>query len=398
LVHRAAIIAVAATTLALTACADTTANGSSSSESDSSPIEISAILSSSGGASFLGTGEQKSLEALQDHLNAQGGADGREVKFTFLDDQTTPAVAVQLARGLADDGDAAFIGPSLASTCGAVAPIVSAGDLVSYCGSPSVEPGADSFMFSSSVGSKQRFQSMLGYFADQGWTKVAYISANDATGQDGRAQLEASLPDADPSIEIVANESYEITDSSLAAQAGRIAEADPDVVIGWNSDTTFGTILSSLKQAGVTAPVITSEANMNLDLMSAYEAAIPSNLLFATSQWANYSLDETGPSADARTEWVSALSDAGLTPNATYSLMWDSANMVINAMASGATTATEVQDYINAQTEYVGILGTYDFSAGDQRGLTMDSVVIAQWDSSEKLWAPVSGPAGAPLE
>ena len=389
-----AALTVSAAIVALTAgCASTPTE-----PSDTEPVIIPALLSISGGASFLGSGEKAALEALQDSVNADGGINGRDLEFEFLDDQTTPAVAAQLARGLVDEGVPAFLGPSLASTCGAVAPLIQASGPVSYCASPSVRPAAGSFQFSSSVGSYDQFDSMLNYFESEGWSRIAYIAASDATGQDGREQLPRSIDESDGDFEVVASESYETSDTALSAQATRIAAADPDVVIAWNSDASFGTVLSSLKQAGVTVPVITSMANMNLDLMESYAPNMPERLLFSTSEWPNYMLDETGPSADLRKEWVDILATKDLTPNATYSLAWDSALLLIDALRNGATTAAEIQDHINGLTDFAGILGTYDFSNDDQRGITVDNVIVAEWDKELGAWPPVSGPAGRSLD
>jgi branched-chain amino acid transport system substrate-binding protein len=366
---------------------------------DTSPLKISAILSLSGGASFVGAGEKAALEALQSSVNEGGGVNGRELRFNFLDDQTTPAVAAQLARGLSDDGESVFLGPSLSSTCGAVAPLLVEKGPVSFCASPSVRPKSESFQFSASTGSYDQFHSILRFFSDEGWDRVAYISATDATGQDGKVQLKRSLDETEAKgLTVVAEESYEITDTSLAAQATRIAASDPDVVIGWTSGASFGTVLSALKQAGVTAPVITSMANMDVKVMDSYSSNMPERLLFSTAQWPNYLLKEDGPSAEARKRWVSILEKAGLTPNATHSLAWDAALLVLDALENGADDAASVQDHINGLTEFPGIFGNYDFSTRDQRGLTIDSVIVAEWDAKLKAWPPVSAPGGMPLK
>jgi branched-chain amino acid transport system substrate-binding protein len=366
---------------------------------DKEPIRIDAILSLTGGAAFLGTGEMNSLEVLQDAVNAQGGVDGRDIEFNFLDDKSTPAVAVQLARGLVDEGVSAFVGPSLGSTCGAVAPLLEAKGPVSYCLSPVVHPAEDSFQFSAAVGSDAQFDSMANYFRSQGWNKIAYLAATDVTGQDGKAQLERMLAAEENSdLEAVAIEAYELTDTSVAAQAARITASKPDVVVAWTSGTSFGTVLNGLDQAGNTVPVITSNANMTFEQMDEYESFAPESLLFSVPEWPNYSLDESGPNADARTEWVEALADADYEPNAVRSLSWDAGRLIVDALKSGAETPEAIQDHINGLSDFPGIFGTYDFTTGDQRGITIDNVIVAEWEKGDRLWRPVSGPAGNELE
>ncbi|MCW2684853.1 MAG: receptor ligand binding region family protein [Blastococcus sp.] len=399
--RRRALVAGTSSVLAcllLTACGGAETDSASSGDGGA-PIEINAILSISGGAAFLGTGEMHNLEVLQDTVNADGGIDGREIKFNFLDDKSTPAVAVQLARGLIDDGVHAFVGPSLGATCGAVAPLIAEKGPVSYCLSPVVHPPKDSYQFSAAVGSDSQFDSMANYFRSEGWTKIAYIAATDVTGQDGKAQFERMLAAEENSeLEAVTVESYELTDTSVAAQAARIAESDPDVVIAWTSGTSFGTVLNGLDQAGVTVPVITSNANMTLEQMDEYEPFAPSSMLFSVPEWPNYALDESGPTADARKEWVDALADADYQPNATLSLSQDAGRLIIDALKAGADSADAIQDHINGLSDFPGVFGAYDFTTGDQRGITIENVIVAEWDKDERLWTPVSGPAGEELK
>jgi branched-chain amino acid transport system substrate-binding protein len=380
-----------------------TACGGGGAEADSksggAPIEINAILSMTGGAAFLGTGEMNDLKVLQDAVNADGGVNGRDIQFKFLDDKSTPAVAVQLARGLIDDGVGAFVGPSLGATCSAVAPLIQAKGPVSYCLSPVVHPAKGSYQFSAAVGSDGQFDSMANYFRSQGWTKIAYIAATDVTGQDGKAQLERMLAAGENSkLSAVTVESYELTDTSVAAQAARIAESKPDVVVAWTSGTSFGTVLNGLDQAGVNVPVITSNANMTFEQMDAYEPFAPDSMLFSVPEWPNYALDESGPTADARKQWVKALADAKYEPNATLSLSWDSGRLIVDALKGGADTPAAIQDHINGLSDFPGIFGTYDFTTGDQRGITIDNVIVAEWNKGDRLWKPVSGPAGNALK
>lgn len=54
--------------------------------------------------------------------------------------------------------------------------------------------------------------------------------------------------------------------------------------------------------------------------------------------------------------------------------------------ASGA----DLQAYIEKLTNYVGITGTYDFANGDQRGLTVDDLLIMRWDNDRSDFVAVS--------
>ena len=61
-------------------------------------------------------------------------------------------------------------------------------------------------------------------------------------------------------------------------------------------------------------------------------------------------------------------------------------------------TATQLRDYILGIRDFTGINGRYDFSSGNQHGLTAESQVIVRWDAARAAGIPVSRPGAIPLE
>src|ERR1700680_1605546 len=84
---KVALLAFAVTLVAGEACA-------------ADPYRINVIVPLTGGASFLGKGEQQALQLLQVVTNKDGGLDGQPLEFVFHDDQSTPQTTVQIANGL----------------------------------------------------------------------------------------------------------------------------------------------------------------------------------------------------------------------------------------------------------------------------------------------------------
>src|SRR5579863_7434972 len=75
------------------------------------PYVISAILSLTGFAAFLGQGEARTLKVAEAAVNKSGGINGRPIHFAVVDDQSSPQVAVQLFNDIASKN--VVIGPSL---------------------------------------------------------------------------------------------------------------------------------------------------------------------------------------------------------------------------------------------------------------------------------------------
>jgi branched-chain amino acid transport system substrate-binding protein len=64
------------------------------------PIKIGSVLSVTGGASFLGDPEKKTLEMYVADLNAKGGINGRKIEVIIYDDPSDPNQARTFATRL----------------------------------------------------------------------------------------------------------------------------------------------------------------------------------------------------------------------------------------------------------------------------------------------------------
>jgi hypothetical protein len=98
-------------------------------------------------------------------------------------------------------------------------------------------------------------------------------------------------------------------------------------------------------------------------------------------------------------DFFSVTKDVGVTPDFALSLGWDSAAIVISALRALGTNATaqQIHDYIEGLHGFAGILGIYDFTTGDQRGLTQRDLTIMRWDAKKLEWVAVSRPGGQPF-
>jgi branched-chain amino acid transport system substrate-binding protein len=172
------------------------------------PYEIDAILPQSGNGAFLGTAQMVALKLLEDLINKRGGVAGRPVKFNYLDDQSSPQIAVQLTDGIMAKKAAVMVGSTLTAICNAEAALIKDGPVL-YCFSPGVHPPAGSYMFTAGTSTTDMIQASMRFFRSKGWTKLAIITTSDATGQDldnNVAQMLA-LPE-NKNVTIVAHEHY----------------------------------------------------------------------------------------------------------------------------------------------------------------------------------------------
>lgn len=366
------------------------------------PLEIQTILSLTGSAAFVGHDEAQALAVIEKSTNDKGGIGGRPIHFVIHDDGTNPVTAVELANQIMAQHPPIILGSTFVATCGAIAPLMQTSGPVEYCFSPGLNPPPRSFAFAGTASLKIDDQAILRYMHRLGYTRLAIISSTDATGEANDKNTDELLPTPEfRNLQIVAREHFGLTDIDVSAQVAHIKNAQPQAVVAYVSGPAFGTLLRGLKNAGVDLPVVTSGANANAEQLAQYVSFLPSNLILPAFP---YSLP---PAVLAKTsmkkpidEFVAAFKSMGYTPSPAASpYVWDTASIVISAFRKLGPNATaqQIHDYILGLKNYIGINGTYDFTTGDQHGLTADSVVFVRFDPQKKDFIPISGLGGAPL-
>jgi branched-chain amino acid transport system substrate-binding protein len=361
------------------------------------PVKINAILELTGTAAFLGQGEAKALEIAEGVINAHGGINGRPVQFVVQDDQSTPSNALQLMQGIIAQKAPAIIGTGFTQTCLAIMPLSKANGPVTYCITPGVHPPAGSFAFSANIGTESLAPVMLRYFKERGWTRFAFISSTDASGQDleNAVNLAMQRPEF-KSMTMVAREHFNVSDISVAAQIERIKSAQPQAAIFWTAGTGFGTLLRNAHDAGLSIPIMGGNANENYAQLRQYKGFIPAELYFPSPRAIAEGGALPGPIHDAQTVYFAAFKKAGVRPDLTATMAWDPAMIVVDAYKHVGIDASpdKVRDYIEHLHDYVGVNGIYDFADGSQRGLGENACVILRYDGATETFLNASRPAG----
>ncbi len=227
------------------------------------PYDINVVLGLTGPATFLGSAEKLSLDALADSVNAKGGIRGRPVRFVYGDDQSSPQVAVQLAGALVQKHVPVVLGSSLAATCNAMGPLFKNGP-VNYCLSPGIYPDAGGYVFSASVSTRDLLIATVRFFRLKGWTNIASLNATDASGLDADREIAqiVALPE-NHGVSLVSAEHFSPADTSVAAQVAKIKASGAQALIIWVPGTPLGTALRGMKDAGLDIPTATHRERPN---------------------------------------------------------------------------------------------------------------------------------------
>jgi len=364
--------------------------------------DINVILPLTGGASFLGKEEQKALQLAEPLINKAGGIQGQPVHFVVYDDQSNPQTGVQLANKAIAAKPAVVMGSSLVGICNAMAPLMQDGPAM-YCFSPGIHPAAGSYVFTSSVSTLDLTDAIIRYFRLKGWTKLAFMTSADATGQDAEHGLdEAVARPENKDITVVDRAHFNITDVSVAAQMEHIKAAGPQALIAWTTGTPIATVFKGAIQAGLDIPIATTSGNMTYAQMAQYAAFLPKQLYLPSSQWVRHEGVMTlDPAVEAAQKvFFDTYNAANAKPDLGATLAWDPTMIVIDALQhlGPNATAQQVRDYIGGLKGFAGINGVYDFPKIPQRGIDVQAAVITLWNPTAQTWQLVSKPTGIPLD
>jgi branched-chain amino acid transport system substrate-binding protein len=378
---RRALILIAALVLGLAPLAGRAA---------ATPYEFDVIIPLSGAGAFTAASQQKALTALEAVVNRDGGIDGRPVHFNFLDDQSNPQISLQLANGALEKKPAVVFGSSLGALCNAMMPAFANGP-IEYCFSPVISPPPGGFVFSAGVKGSDLIVATMRYMRMRGWTRFATLNTTDASGQiaDREIANTMKLPE-NSGLVMVANEHFNQTDTSVTAQVAKIKAAAPQALIVWSPGTPFGTALHAIGDVGLDVPVLTTSANMIVAQMKSYGSYLPKDVYFQGTRYIAGVPD--AKDLKVMQTFSAAMKANGIPQDFQAGIAWDPAMIVIDALRKLGpnASAADLHAYIEKLGAYVGITGTYDFRDGNQRGLTLNDLLIERWDPDKSDFVAVS--------
>jgi len=367
---------------------------------------IPVILSMTGSYAFSGHADAEGLKIFEDYTNAHGGIRGQKLHFQVYDDQSSPATDVSLASQIIAQHPAVVLGSDGGSLCNAMGSLFKDGPVL-YCLVPTFYPPKDGFVFAATIALDPFIAGMIRYLRLRGFDRLAVLSPTDGSGQANDISIAhaMALPD-NKNMKIVAYEHFNNADLSVAAQATHIKGADAQAVIVLAAGTSFGTALRAFNDVGLSIPVETTPANLHPEQLAQYLSFYPKQLLIpglASAIPAN-APKALGPTPGMKLAFeqltdayklAKVQTDPGSSTN-----VWDPANLVLSGLRKlgPGVTAVQMRDYLlSIHGNFSGLWGTYDFSNGDQHGLSDQGVVLTEWDPKSGKFYAVSGLRGTPL-
>lgn len=203
------------------------------------PYKVGAVLSITGGASFLGEPEKNTLLLVQDQINKSAEKiNGHPLELVIEDSQTDPQKAVIATKRLLEDKDiVAVIGPSTTPETMAVIPFMTEAKtpLVSCAAGSSITQPVEQryWIFKTPQYDYSAVEAIYTYLKTKNIKSIGILSVTDGYGDSGRKALKDKA--AQYGITIVADETYGPKDSDMTTQLTKIKSAKAEAVVNWST-------------------------------------------------------------------------------------------------------------------------------------------------------------------
>lgn len=235
------------------------------SQSAGAQIKIGISVSETGPAASLGKVEKNALQMLPAKV------DGVDVKYIILDDASDTTAAVRNARKLvSEDHVDAIIGSTTTPNCLAMTEVAaeSGTPLLAMGGGAAIIAPMDSkkkWVFKAVQNDAMMVAAIVQHMAATGAKKIGYIGFSDATGE---GYWNALVPlAAKAGLQIVANERYQRTDTSVTGQTLKLIAAKPDAILIAASGTPAALPQKALKERGYPGKIYQTHGVANNDFL-----------------------------------------------------------------------------------------------------------------------------------
>ncbi len=356
-------------------------------------IKIGAVLSVTGGASFLGDPEKKTLEMYVADINAKGGIAGKKIELVIYDDASDPNQARTFATRLIeqDKVDALLAGSTTASTM-AIIPLAEEAQtpLINFAGAVQAVAPVKKWNFKTPHTDLMACEKIFEDMKKRGTTKIAVIAGADAFGKSMRDQCMTVT--SKYGIEVLHEETYQPRDNDMTPQLTNIkGKAGVQAVINPGFGQGPAIVTRNYKQLGITVPLYQSHGVASKQFIElATPAAAEGVRLPAAALLIGDKLPDSDPQKKVVTEYKKTYEAKTGQPVSTFGgHMYDGLMIMVEAMQrAGGADKAKVRDEIEKTKNFMGTGGVVNMSASDHLGLDLTAFRMLEIKNGD--WALVN--------
>jgi branched-chain amino acid transport system substrate-binding protein len=361
------------------------------------PYSVGAVLSVTGGASFLGEPERNTVKMVDEWVNAEGGINGHPLKVIVEDTKSDVAQAVLAVRKLLErDKVVAIVGPSTTGESMAVLPIMEKAQtpLVSCAAGLSIVTPKEElerivsaktfempqkqnkWIFKSPQTDTSAVETIYDHMKKKGISKIAIITVTDGFGNFGRQELKRVAPSY--GISIVADERYGPKDSDMTAQLTKIKGTDAQALVNWSVGPAQVIVTKNWKQLDMRIPLYQSHgfgSKRNIELAGGAAEGVlcPLGRLVVAEK-----IPDSNPQKAVLMKYKTGYEKQFGSNVSTFGgHAYDAINMVVDALKAVGPNKAKIRRYLETKIKnWPGTGGIFNMSPQDHTGLNKDAFVM----------------------
>ncbi len=361
---------------------------------EKAPYTVGAVLSVTGGASFLGEPERNTVKMVEEWVNAAGGIQGHPLRMIVEDTKSDVAQVVLAVRKLLEkDKVVAILGPSTTGESMAVVPIMEKAQtpLISCAAGLSiVTPKAEldrivsaktfempkkqnKWIFKTPQTDTSAVEAIYDHMKKKGISKIAIITVTDGFGSFGRQELKRVAPSY--GISIVADELYGPKDSDMTAQLTKIKGTDAQAVVNWSVGPPQVIVTKNWNQLSMKIPLYQSHgfgSKRNIELAGGAAEGVlcPLGRLVVAEK-----IRADHPQKSTIVKYKTEYEKRFKTDVSTFGgHAYDAIMMVSDALKAVGPNKGKIRDYLETKIKnWPGTGGIFNMSPEDHTGLKKDA-------------------------
>ncbi len=347
------------------------------------PIKVGSFLAVTGGASFLGDPEKKTLEMYVDKVNAGGGVLGRKVELTLYDSASDAKSALTFVKRLIeqDKVDVIIGGTTTGETMAVINEVEAAGiPFISLAGASVIIDPVKKWVFKTPHTDRLAVEKIFLDMKGRGLTKIGILSG--AGGFDKSCHENALALAPEMGIAIVADEAHGKGDTDMTPQLTKIkntAGVQAFLYCGFGAPTSI--VAKNFRQIGMTIPHYQTHGSASPQFIQGAEGAAEGVRLPAAALLIVDQLPDTHPQkavAGAYKQTYEAKYGAG-SVSTFGGHAYDALFLAIEAIKrAGSTDREKVRTEIENTKEFIGADGIFTMSPEDHMGLDPESFVMVE--------------------
>lgn len=344
------------------------------------PYRVGVVLSLSGTYAGLGVPEKQAIEMERDRVNEAGGINGRPIEVIFEDDATDAAKAQAAVVRLIEEEDViAVIGASgTGQTMAMRTDLERAGiPQVSMAGGSVITDQLSEWVFQTPWPNRIVIPFVLEKMAEEGYTRIGLISDTGGYGVDGRDYVLKSAADA--GVEIVADQTYNPGDTDMTSQLTQMRSTQPDALLVWAAGREAAIIAKNARQLNMTQPIFGGSGIARTEFIEGAGDAAEGVRLGTGKVLVPAAYGEGTEEYGVATSFIDRYNDRfGRAPDIFAGHAYDAFGLVVDALGriEGDVDGAAVRDALEATDGWIGIGGTFSYSATDHNGLSEKDLVL----------------------